>query len=375
LSHSVYIHIPFCSKACSYCDFHFSTLLEQQPSMMKAICDEIALRIENPDEKRSLSSIYFGGGTPGLLDESDLRRVMQRLEEFYQWDDACEITLEVNPENVTVFKLREWLDNGINRLSIGVQSLDSAELKWMNRSHSAVDALAAIKLARQAGFANISADLIYGSRFQTLISWRNALEQIVSTGITHLSAYQLTVEARTALGMAVKKGKELLPDEELIASQFSALREFLMSEKFIQYEISNFGKEGFFSRHNSNYWLGGTYQGFGPSAHSFNGISRQWNLSNNSLYIKKVSEGTGYYDGEVLGLKERYNEHVLTRLRTIWGCDLEEMAKKFGTDVAEHFRLEALKKKQFFVADGGVLKLNGDGMLYADGIASDLFLD
>jgi oxygen-independent coproporphyrinogen III oxidase len=370
----IYLHIPFCRKACLYCDFHFSTQLKTKGIMVDAICKEVELHKDFLGE-RTINSIYFGGGTPSVLDGSELEKLFDALSKHFSWDEHAEITLECNPDDLTPSKLEELKKIGVNRLSIGLQSFDDAELKWMNRAHTAGQSEGCVKLARDMGFDNISIDLIYGSKFQTPESWKETLNKAVSLQVQHISSYNLTVEEKTALGHAVRKGKEPKIDDEKSSEQFIYMMEFLESKGFEHYEISNFAQKGFEAVHNTNYWKGAKYLGLGPSAHSFNGEARQWNISNNALYVDAINKGEAFFETETLTKLNRYNEYVLTRMRTKWGCDINYIRTEFGERFASHF-IEA--SSVFMPKDlqqtGTNYSLTKMGKLMADKIAMELFM-
>ncbi|MCC6370191.1 MAG: radical SAM family heme chaperone HemW [Bacteroidia bacterium] len=369
----IYIHIPFCRKACTYCDFHFSTNLRTKADLIAAICTELEFR-HNYLTNTHLSSIYFGGGTPSLLSQNELQGLFTTLAKFYTWSAEAEITLEANPDDIDPENLKLWKQLGINRLSIGLQSFNEEELKWMNRAHSAVESTRSVKLAQEAGFNNITIDLIYGSRFQTTESWRQTLQQAIALNTQHISAYNLTIEDKTVLGILNKRGNEPAVNDDLSSQQFLIMKSMLEDAGFVHYEISNFGKPGFFAKHNSNYWLQQPFMGLGPSAHSFNGQSRQWNVKNNAVYVKEVMLHGNFSEKEELSLNDRYNEYVLTRLRTIWGCNVAEMEKLFGEKITTHFKNTITQHLAFIKFENGNYLLNQNGLLQADGIASDLFL-
>jgi oxygen-independent coproporphyrinogen III oxidase len=369
----IYLHIPFCRQACNYCDFYFSTDLRNKQPLVETILKEIEIRNTYLNDKH-ISSIYFGGGTPSLLTHQELSMIFDALQRYFSWDSNIEITLEVNPDDINADVLRSWLTLGINRLSIGLQSFNDDELKWMNRSHQAQQSISAVKMAQEVGFLNISIDLIYGSKFQDLLSWRETLQQALVLDIQHISAYNLTIENKTILGLKHQKGSEPAVDDSLSAEQFLMLIEVLENAGFVQYEISNFAKPDYFAVHNSNYWRQSKYLGLGPSAHSFNGSSRQWNVKNNSLYMRALNDGSDFFEKEVLSLKDQYNEYVLTRLRTLWGCDLKEMHHLFGEATCAHFSKMLNKIDEYLIEKDGVILLTKAGKLKADGIASSLFL-
>lgn len=320
-----------------------------------------------------LKTIYFGGGTPSLLSETELKKIVERLAHYFSWDTSTEITLEANPDDISRTNLRAWKKVGINRLSIGLQSFKDDELKWMNRAHNAKESEASVKMAQDEGFENITIDLIYGSKFQTINSWNDTLQKAISLNTQHISSYNLTIEKKTVLGVNFMKGKEPEVNDDLSSLQFDLMQKELKKAGFIHYEISNFAKEGFLAKHNSNYWLQEHYLGIGPSAHSFNGVSRQWNVKNNNTYIKTITDNTNYFELEELSLNDRYNEYVLTRLRTIWGCDLNEIEKLFGIKYKTHFLNSVNDKLDYFDKKKDVFVLNEQAKFLADGIAADLF--
>jgi len=369
----IYLHIPFCKQACTYCDFHFSTDLSSKEAVIASLLKEIDLRNDYLHDK-NLASIYFGGGTPSLLSKQDLDLIFHCLIERYSWQKDTEITLETNPDDINPSSLKDWKEAGINRLSIGLQSFNEEELKWMNRAHTASESLASVRMAQDVGFDNITIDLIYGSKFQTLKSWEATLEKAITLDTQHISSYNLTIENKTVLGIKHSRGKEPAVCDELSSAQFLLMTDALSNVGFIHYEISNFGKEGFFAKHNSNYWLQQHYLGIGPSAHSFNGDSRQWNVKNNYQYVKALKDGIPVFEKEQLSIEDRYNEYVLTRLRTIWGCDIREIEAQFGKKIADHFKNGVTDKLEFFEEKGGTYTLTKAAKLLADGIASDLFI-
>jgi oxygen-independent coproporphyrinogen-3 oxidase len=370
----LYLHIPFCKQACLYCDFHFSTLLKNKPALVEALCLEMELR-KNYLSSTSYDTIYFGGGTPSLLSETELNDVFKTLHQNFKVRSNAEITLECNPDDLTPEKLKELKKAGINRLSIGLQSFDDAELKWMNRAHTAAESERSIKLAQDAGFDNITIDLIYGSKFQTLKSWEHTLEKATALNVQHISAYNLTVEQKTALGNAVNKGIELPTDDERSSEEFLLMIDYLEARGFEQYEISNFAREGFESKHNSNYWKGHHYLGIGPSAHSFNGLSRQWNISNNHRYMNGVRKNGTYFETEILSTQNRFNEYMLTGLRTKWGCSVNYIRKIFGEDYEKYFieKISAYPEDLIEKIDSTFV-LTKKGRLFADKIAMEMFV-
>jgi oxygen-independent coproporphyrinogen-3 oxidase len=370
----IYIHIPFCKQACHYCDFHFSTSLQNKSSFLNALKIEIALR-KKYLENEMISTIYFGGGTPSLLSKIELIDIFDTLNQHFMIHPEAEITLEANPDDLTELKINELKETPVNRLSIGIQSFYDDDLKLMNRAHSSEEALKAVKLAQANGFDNITIDLIYGIPTLTHHHWRNNLQIAFALNVKHISAYCLTVEPKTALAHQVKAGSVKNVDEQHSSEQFEIMLEAMHNNDFVQYEISNFCKEGAYSKHNSSYWLKEKYLGLGPSAHSFNGSSRQWNISNNALYIKSLDKGELNFEKEELTIDQCYNEYILTSLRTIWGIDLDYIEQAFGNGYLNFFLAEV----DPYIQSGHVLNeekklyLSDKGKLIADKISSDLF--
>lgn len=369
----IYIHIPFCKQACHYCDFHFSTSMKKKNEMVSALAKEIALRKNECDEV--VETIYFGGGTPSRLTIEDLRLLIEEIYKNYDVATNPEITLEANPDDLTENYLLELKSIGVNRLSIGIQSFFEDDLQLMNRAHNADEAKKCLEFATQY-FDNISIDLIYGMPNMSNEKWLQNIETALSFNIPHISSYALTVEPKTALKKMIQTGKVDEPKDEVAQEHFQILVNKLQENGFIHYELSNFGKENYFSKNNSAYWLGKKYIGIGPSAHSFNGVSRSWNVSNNSLYLKSIAENELPSETEILSKNDRYNEYVMTGLRTIWGISLNKIEKEFGTDFLEYL----LKQSEKFIADDllfiskNILRTTKKGKFLSDGIASDLFL-
>lgn len=373
----IYIHIPFCKLACNYCDFHFSTSLQNKEALVTALVTELELR-KNYLTHKTIDTIYFGGGTPSLLSEKEIATVLEKIYLQYNVNANAEITLECNPDDLSNTKLHELKNGNINRLSIGLQSFNEEELQWMNRAHTATESESSVKRAQDKGFENITIDLIYGSKFSNLANWKQTLQKAVDLEVTHISSYNLTVEEKTKLGHDVAKKKESSIDEEKSAELFLEMIELLQKNKFIHYEISNFGKDGFFSKHNSNYWKGAHYIGIGPSAHSFDGNSRQWNVSNNNAYISKITiADLRFFEAEQLTPANQFNEYVLTSLRTIWGIDDNYLKQKFSTEYYSAFKndIEQYIKKGEVVFENNAYVLTSKGKLVADKIASELFVD
>lgn len=371
----LYLHIPFCRRACHYCNFHFSTVLRWKPDLLRAMLRELELQRDYLGGE-PLYSVYLGGGTPSLLETAELVALFEHIEVLFEVEPDAEITLEANPDDLTPMRLREWYQyTPVNRLSIGIQSFFDEDLQWMNRAHDAQQALRCIPDARAVGFEHLTIDLIYGLPEAPDERWAENVRLALSFGIPHLSCYSLTVEDGTALAHFVRKGKSCPVDEERSARQFEHLMDETSRCGYDHYEISNFALPDHYARHNSSYWFGRPYLGIGPSAHSFDGSSRQWNIANNALYIKAINEGYIPAEREMLTLAQRYNEYVLTRLRTMWGCRTAYIAEVFGADFAEHFE-QGIRR---FLATGHALELDGQyrltraGKLLADAIAADLF--
>lgn len=369
----IYIHIPFCKQACNYCDFHFSTNLKNKSELLNAIVIELKQRHAYLNNQ-NLNSIYFGGGTPSLLNEEDLTLLFECIQLYFNWDKKAEITLEANPDDINHEKLKTWLSLGINRLSIGLQSFNDDELKWMNRAHNSVESHNAVKLAQDAGFNNISIDLIYGSKFQDLNSWEKTLKKAIELNTQHISSYNLTIEGKTKLNNFVDKGLEPEVNEQLSSKQFELMVNMLAADGFEQYEISNFAKENYTAVHNTSYWLQQPYLGLGPSAHSYNGLTRQWNVKSNAQYIQSITTFKNYFEIENLSNHDMYNEFVLTRLRTKWGIQTNDILQKFGQDVFNHFNQAVMQYPNEIINQNNTYILNAKGKLLADKIASDLFL-
>jgi oxygen-independent coproporphyrinogen-3 oxidase len=372
----IYIHIPFCKQACTYCDFHFSTSLQNKGTLVEAILTEVDQRKNYLSDKR-IETIYFGGGTPSLLSEKELNLILAKLYNTFTITNNAEITLECNPDDLSELKLKELKRAEINRLSIGLQSFNEEELQWMNRAHTAKESEASVKRAQDKGFENITIDLIYGSKFSNLVNWKKTLDKAIALGVKHISSYNLTIEDKTKLGHDFKLKKEAAIDDEKSSELFLEMIDRLEKDDFVQYEISNFGKDGFFSAHNSNYWKGEHYLGLGPSAHSFDGTSRQWNIANNNKYIKELADKTGnYFEKEILTETERFNEYILTTLRTIWGIDMNYLSKNFNTDLVSGFNKQIrmyLENKTVILKDNCYV-LTNEGKLLADRIAGELFV-
>ncbi len=391
----IYIHIPFCKQACNYCNFHFSTSLKLKDELIVALVKEIKLTpvpdsitagddlspqlstpfIYTKTPNETIDTLYFGGGTPSILDIADVQLLMTVLRKKFVFNDAVEITLEANPDDITQKKLALWKQAGINRLSVGIQSFIEEELIWMNRVHTSTDSLGCIDEIKNAGFTNFSVDLIYGSPLLSNDNWKKNVDMVIEKNIPHISCYALTVEPKTALDKMITQHKKQPVNTEKQAQQFLLLMHWMQLAGYEHYEISNFAKPGYRSKHNSSYWLGKKYYGFGPSAHSFDGKIRKWNISNNALYIQSLKNKLIPFEEEVLTSTQQLNEYIMISLRTMEGLNLEIIKEKFGEKVKSDLKVASEKWKA-----GGKLAFNNEkiiltkeGKLFADGIAADLF--
>lgn len=378
----IYIHIPFCKQACHYCNFHFSTSRVQKDKMIEAIIKEISLKTAIPSlTDNNINTLYFGGGTPSILTPYDLKLIFDALHKRWVFVTDMEITLEANPDDITDTRLAEWLSLGINRLSLGVQSFSDEELKWMNRVHTAAESIQSINKIKTSGLSNLSVDLIYGSPVLTDENWKENVETVIEKNVPHISCYALTVEPKTALDKMIASHKKEPVDPEKQARQFLLLMEWMEQAGYEHYEISNFAKPGSRSRHNSSYWLhtpegiNESYYGFGPSAHSFDGKSRKWNVANNALYIQSLQQGIIPFEEEKLTEVQQLNEYIMTSLRTMEGLNMEHVSEQFGKEKSN--RIEARSRKY---ENTGKIKIESnriiltkEGKLFADGIAADLF--
>ncbi len=370
----IYLHIPFCKQACNYCDFHFSTSMKMKTDFVNALIQEIELRKE-VFVNRNITSIYFGGGTPSLLSKEELNIIFHKLYKSFTIDPDAEITLEANPDDLTFEKISEFKHSLINRLSIGVQSFRDEDLHFMNRAHSAKEALNSIKMCQDVGYQNLTIDLIYGTPGMSDEAWLHNLKTSFDLNIPHISSYALTVEEKTALHHQILTNKVAHVTEQQCAVQFEHLMIEMSKNGYEQYEISNFCKPNAYSRHNSSYWKKDNYLGLGPSAHSYLGNSRLWNVSNNVKYIKALTQGKLALEEEVLSLRDKYNEYIMTSLRTKWGCSLNQIEHDYSIVFANYFKAEI----QIHFRNGNVIEKEGvytltfKGKLLADRIASDLF--
>lgn len=371
----IYIHIPFCKQACHYCDFHFSTSLQYKSDIVNALLTEIVIQQDFLSGEK-VETIYFGGGTPSLLAADDIKRIIAHIQKYHPLSFEAEITLEANPDDLNQTKIRELKQSPINRFSIGVQSFFDEDLHWMNRSHRAQEAESAIKRVQDAGFENITADLIYGYPLLSDEKWQQNIQKMIDLAVVHLSCYGMTVEKGTALDHFIKTGKQKAINDGQSAAQFEQLMQQLAEAGFVHYEISNFSKPGRESQHNSNYWRGQKYLGIGPSAHSFNGSARQWNVANNAKYLAEINLKNIPATREELSVNNRFNEYLMTSLRTIWGTDLDYINTEFGTDYTKKMKVKLAEfiQKNWLKTESGKLYLTTEGKLFADHIASDFFV-
>jgi len=368
----IYIHIPFCRKRCSYCDFHFSTSFEKyRGDLIRKIGEEIEFRKSELNEQ--IDTIYIGGGTPSILAPAELDLLLNQIFKHYKTTSLDEVTLEVNPEDVDANKLTYWKSLGVNRLSIGLQSIKEQDLRWMNRAHAAKDGKDAIRLAAQKGFNRISADIMYGLPDLTTHQWVDTLEQIVRLPINHISTYCLTVEPKTSLKKNIATGQLKMPSEESIENQFHLMIDTFVGKGFEHYEVSNFAHPGEESVHNSNYWKGIPYLGFGPSAHSYDGLRRRWNISNNLRYIKANFSCSDWFESETLSKENKWNELFLTGLRARWGVKTADILEAGGFTENESERLEYWETLGCLTLNPQFISLTNKGMLLADKITQDFF--
>ena len=370
----IYIHIPFCKQACHYCNFHFSTSLRHRDEMVTAICKEIDLQKDFLTNK-NLTTIYFGGGTPSLLETSEINQILERLSKNYSWENNIEITLEANPDDITTEKISKLRAGGVNRLSIGIQSFIDSELLASNRAHNSDESLKAVQKCQDAGIDNLSIDIIYGMPGSTQDSWQYNIDKALELDVDHISSYALTVEPKTFLDRMVKKGGILLPKEMEVNKQYLQLIHSLTTAGYDHYEISNFAKPSKYAVHNTNYWMSVPYLGLGPSAHSYQPTFRQWNINNNAKYIKSISKGVIPSEREQTKYADQFNEYIMTRLRTMWGVDLNELNNRFSSELNNvQKNIAKYIKSQHVLLEDNHYRLTPKGKLLADGIASDLFL-
>lgn len=372
----IYIHIPFCKKACTYCNFHFSTSLSQKAALLNAIHKEIIITANAANNKK-IETIYIGGGTPSLLSIEEIGRVIHHLKNHFALLPGAEVTLEANPDDINKDILKKWQNAGINRLSVGIQTFKEEELLWMNRAHNTQQAIQSIDAIIQSGFTNFSVDLIYGSPLLNNEEFQKNVQYVIDKKIPHLSAYALTVEPKTKLHHLIQSKKTSPVDEERQAEQFDILVNMLQTAGYEQYEISNFAKPGFHSKHNSSYWEGKPYFGFGPAAHSYDGNNiRRWNIANNAKYIESIEGNIIPFEEERLTDVQLLNEFIMISLRTKEGIDLAKVKDKFGGDKAQVLltSLAPYLKNNKIVLRENKAVLTHDGKFFADGIAADLFV-
>lgn len=369
----LYIHIPFCKKACHYCNFHFSTSLKNRKKIISSMIKEIEIKSIGYEDL--IETIYFGGGTPSLLSIIEIDSLIKAVIDNFKISKKPEITLEANPDDLNTSKLKELSNSLINRLSIGIQSFNDQDLKLMNRSHNSFDSINCIDNSLKY-FDNISIDLIYGMPNSNLISWEKNLNLALNWDLNHISAYALTVEPKTALEKYIQKEIILPLDEEFVYDQFNLMYDKLSDLNYINYELSSFAKKGYFSKNNSGYWLGKKYVGIGPSSHSFDGFSRSWNVSNNTLYVSDIQNNKMYHQKEKLTQIDQYNEYIMTGLRTMWGISLSNLQEKFGKKIKTHFVTKSKKfiESKLLIIENDLIKTSKKGKFLSDGIASDLFL-
>jgi len=372
----IYLHIPFCKQKCSYCNFHFSTSFNLKDEMLLAIKKEIGLR-KDELENKTIKSLYLGGGTPSVLSVDEIKSLIDEFQKYFSFDKNIEITLESNPDDLNKNFLKELSQTEVNRLSIGTQSFFDEDLRLMNRAHNASEAESSIKRAQDFGLENISIDLIYGSPTSNFEIWKENLDKTIELQVPHVSSYALTVEPKTALEKWIENGKVPAPEETEQNQEFHYMSDFLKKNGFDHYEISNFGKPGFHSKHNSAYWKSEPYLGIGPSAHSYNGnLERSWNMANNPLYIKNINQNIIPKETEILSEKDRFNEMMMIGLRTIWGVDLNKVNQNFSSEIIDYFNKESNSKIEdgLLTIENNHLKIPEKHWFLADGIASDLFM-
>ncbi len=369
----IYIHIPFCKQSCHYCNFHFSTSTKNKEEVLYAIENEIKQKGQASNE--AISTIYFGGGTPSILDVNEINSIINRIHKEFNVESEAEITIEANPDDLNKEKIINLSLTEINRLSIGVQSFIDKELRIMNRAHDSKKALNSIEISKKY-FNNISIDLMYGVPESTLESWTYNLDTVSQFDINHISSYALTLEPKTALESFVRKLVVEMPEEELVYDQYNLINKKLEPLGFINYEVCSFAKENFFSKNNSAYWLRKKYIGIGPSAHSFDGKSRSWNISNNKKYIDQIKKGKSFYKKEKLSKVDQYNEYVMTGFRTIWGVSANFIENNFNSKFKNYFtdRIQKHIDQKNIIVKDDIYTTTNEGRFLADGISSDLFL-
>ena len=371
----IYIHIPFCRQACHYCDFHFSVSLSSMKELVEAIKKEIVLR-KNYLQGEDVETVYLGGGTPSILPHAALMDIFSELAKHFTISKDAEITIEANPDDLSLKKIKELTSTPVNRLSVGIQSFFDTDLKFLNRIHTGDEAERCVHHLQEMGFKNITIDLIYGIQTLSNEQWSKNIEKAFQLNVNHISSYSLTVEPKTVFASMIQKKSIPNVDDVKSAEQFEILMDSMLANGFLHYEISNFCKEGFYSKHNSSYWLGKSYLGLGPSAHSYNGIERQWNVKSNSKYISSLKENIIPMENEILTEHQKYNEYILTSLRTMWGVDEKKIESDFSKDVYERYLKSVIEKinEGYVQKETGKLTLTRKGKLYADKVSSDLFI-
>ena len=371
---AVYFHYPFCRQACHYCNFHFSIQLNHQDDVLEAFEGEILLR--KNEIPTALESVYFGGGSPSLLNPESIERLLHFIEKFTPINNEMEVTVEVNPDDVSELYLKQLRSIGVNRISMGLQSFSDLELRMMNRVHDAGQGIRALEWTAEY-FDNFSVDMIYGIPSSDISSWQQNLEHLLTYDPPHLSCYALTVEPKTVLAHRVKKEEVIMLDDDIVKSQYDSMVHLLEQLGYENYEFSNFAKEGYYSVNNSNYWNGKPYMGIGPAAHSFDGKrKRSWNVSNNIKYIKSIREERLPAEHETLRENEAFNEYIMTSLRTSAGVSIDRINQSFGIHYSSYLEKQAEKHiiDQRLYWNGDVLKVSKKARFLTDGIASDLFL-
>jgi len=370
----IYFHIPFCKTHCHYCDFHTSCRLADLPDVMDAEFKELEMRKDYLGSEL-IDTVYLGGGTPSLLDLHYLSEIRNQVHSLYQVSSDAEWTLEANPDDLEQKYLFDLQKAGFNRISIGTQSFDENILSYLNRRHNAQQSVRSVILAREAGFQNISVDLIYGIPGLSKEAWERSVDMVIDLNVEHLSAYHLTYHEGTVLYQRLRDGKLREVPDEISLEQYHYLIHALKDAGYEHYEVSNFAKPGYFSRHNSAYWRERKYLGIGPSAHSYDGVSRQWNIRSNQQYVSLINSGKMYYDKENLSEIDRYNDYIITSLRTIWGIDQRRIFENYSKQLTEHFQaaLKKYQKTDFLYEENFVIRLSEEGIFVSDRIIEDFF--
>ena len=373
----IYVHIPFCKQKCFYCDFYKTLETDKREDFVSALLREIEMRKTYLDPARDIETLYFGGGTPSVLSITELRRIIKAIKSNFSFVDNPEITLEINPDDVTDSFLKSIKKEGINRLSIGIQSFSDKILSMLNRRHNAKQSLRSVEMAREAGFDNISVDLIYGIPGLSAENWKKELETVFKLDVEHISAYHLTIEKNTVFGKMKDLGELDEIPEEVSEEQFTILTQMARAKGYVHYEISNISKEAYISRHNSNYWKHVSYLGLGPSAHSFNGYSREWNIADLDTYIQRVTEGEAFSEKEELDERIRYNEYVMSSLRTMWGIDFNYLETSFSQEMPDYLLNMSARFMKYGMLTrnkSGCVILTEQGKMISDNIISELMM-